>query len=102
MLGLVDDIGRGSRRHHEAAHRHFHGRAVGAPSAVFLNLMLEHDGAQMTVIVGKRLDRTHARCVANAFLQRLLHFLVILTVGGRVAEIFAIELRDPAPTLHQW
>ena len=72
-----------------------------APFPVFLNLVLEHDGAQMTVIVCKRFDGIHARCVANAFLECFLHLFVILPISRRVAEILAIELRDPAPGLHQ-
>ena len=82
MLGLVDDVGRGTGCNHEAAKRHFHRLALGTPTAFLVDLVLEHDGAQMTLLVGERLHGIHARRVANAFLERLLHFLVILPIGG--------------------
>ena len=55
----------------------------------------------MTVIIGKRFHGIHARRIADALFERFLHFFVILPVGRRVAEMFSIELRDPAPGLHQ-
>ncbi len=81
VLGLVDDVGRGAGRHHEAAQRHLYRLAPGTPAPVLLGLALEADRAQVPVRIGDGLDGIHARRVADAFLERLLHLFVVLAVG---------------------
>src|SRR6187551_3657540 len=54
------------------------------------------------VFVRNGLGRVHALNNIYAFLERLLHFLVIEPVGRRILQPLAVNQRNTAPAADQW
>ena len=95
MLLLVGDVGGGAGGDEHRARR----QLDAGIDAVYAGG--ERHPLDVAVEVGKGFDRVQPFGEGDAFLERLLHFLVVQAVGRGVLQPLAVGQRDAAPGAHQ-